>query len=683
VAVQKGGRPGGQDPESEVREVRRANLGPTADAATVALKDRTRQEIEAALQASEERARLALDIANIGTFWHDMSTDVVTFDPIGQAQWGFKHPEVLMAEVVACFHPEDAERVRHEIAAAHLGESDGNFATDYRVVRPDGEVRWFAVRARVHFTGRDKARRPVRAVGTILDITPSKRVEEALRASEHRFRTFVDHATDAFFLHGEGGVILDVNSQACESLGYSREELVGRTPADFDTDFFPALHEQLVARLNEGETVVFDSRHRRKDGSEFPVEIRVRPFWEGGRLLRVALVRDMTERKRLEDVLRQAQKMEAIGRLAGGVAHDFNNLLTVINGCTEMVLDQLGPDAAVRDSLTEVRKAGERAADFTRQLLAFSRKQPLQPRAVDLNDSVAEVTSMLRRIIGDDIELTVIAGTLPQPVFVDPSRLEQALLNLVVNARDAMPYGGRLTIETRSVEVRLPDVGDQPRDQLTPCALLAVTDTGHGMDEPTRAHIFEPFFTTKGPDKGTGLGLASVYGFIRQSGGHVEVQSQAGQGASFKLFLPFAAAGVAVQRAETGRGPVAKGTETVLLVDDDDGVRCLTATVLRSAGYTVLEARDGSEALKAAKNHPNTIHLLVTDLIMPRLSGRQLADRLMRNRVGLKVLFISGYAANTLGEHDPISERSDFLSKPFTPASLAAKVRAVLDGPAR
>jgi PAS domain S-box-containing protein len=646
------------------------------------LKVRTRQEIEEALRASEERAQLALDIANIGTWWHDLSTDTVGLDPICQEQWGLDRPLVSLAETMALFHPEDAERVRQEVAAAHLPGAEPDFATDYRVIRPDGEVRWFAVRARVHFAGSGDQRRPVRVVGTILDITPRKRVEEALRASESRFRTFVDHATDAFFLHGEGGVILDVNSQACESLGYTREELIGRTPADFDPQISPLMHEQIVTRLNEGETVVFDTRHRRKDGSEFPVEIRVRPFREGGRLLRVALVRDMTERKRLEEQLRQAQKMEAIGRLAGGVAHDFNNLLTVINGCTEMALDHVGPDAAVRGWLTEIRKAGERAAGFNRQLLAFSRKQSLQPRAVDVNTAVADVSSMLQRIIGDDIELTVVAGPVVRPVFVDPTQLEQALLNLAVNARDAMPHGGRLTIETCSVEVRLPDAGDQPRDGLTPCAMLAVTDTGHGMDEATKAHIFEPFFTTKGPDQGTGLGLASVYGFIRQSGGHAEVQSNAGQGASFRLFLPFAAGGLPAHRADTARRAVARGTETVLLVDDDDGVRRLTATVLRSAGYTVLEAREGSEALTVVQRHPEPIHLLVTDVIMPRLGGRQLADRLRSVRPCLKVLFISGYAANMLGEHDPVSERSDFLSKPFTPASLAAKVRALLDGAA-
>ncbi len=380
-------------------------------------------------------------------------------------------------------------------------------------------------------------------------------------------------------------------------------------------------------------------------------------------------------RRQLEAQLLQAQKMEAIGRLAGGIAHDFNNLLTVITGRSEMMLVRLPPDHPLHRDVSLVLKTAERAAHLTRQLLAFSRKQVLAPRVLDLNGVVAGMTAMLRRLIGEDIELVTQLSPDLWGVKADPGQIEQVILNLAVNARDAMPGGGRLTIETANVDVEA--LQDRLPHAAGPHVMLAVRDTGHGMDVATRARIFEPFFTTKEPGKGTGLGLATVYGIVQQSGGQICVDSAPGAGASFVVYLPRAeeAAGPAppVAAATAPRG----GTETILLVEDEEDVRELAVDILGEAGYRVLAAADGHEALRIAAG-ADAIALLLTDMVMPRMSGRQLADALVPGRPGLRVLYMSGYAGTAAGR-DTLQEGAPFLRKPFTPAELLGRVRAVLE----
>jgi PAS domain S-box-containing protein len=391
------------------------------------------------------------------------------------------------------------------------------------------------------------------------------------------------------------------------------------------------------------------------------------------------VARDVGERLRLEDQLRQAQKMEAVGRLAGGIAHDFNNLLCIITGYGEMAVNLLPPDAAVHAHLSEINKAGNRAATLTRQLLAFSRKSLLAPKVLDLNTLIRDAGAMLRRLIGEDIELaTLLEPELPT-VKADPNQLEQVLMNLAVNARDAMPEGGRLEIRTARVTLAETEVREQPEVRPGPYVTIAVSDTGCGMDEATRARIFEPFFTTKGVGKGTGLGLAMVYGVVKQSGGHIEVWSAPGQGTTLRFFLPSAEASSsdAMHLPHAGEAPA--GSETVLLAEDEDGVRALVLAVLRRSGYSVLEARDGEEALVLAANHPGPIHLLLTDVVMPRLSGGRLARRLTHLRPETRVLFMSGFADSTLVRHEVVSGDADCLLKPFTPDDLARKVREALD----
>ncbi len=388
--------------------------------------------------------------------------------------------------------------------------------------------------------------------------------------------------------------------------------------------------------------------------------------------------RDITEGRRLEEQLRQAQKMEAVGRLAGGVAHDFNNLLTAILGYCNLALEEMAPDAANRRDLEEIRDAGERAATLTRQLLAFSRRQTLQPQPVNLNGLVRHIEAMLRRMLGEDVELeTALADDLPQ-VKADPATIEQIIVNLAVNARDAMPHGGRLLIETARVD--LDQAYADAHATVVPGSYvrLAVTDTGDGMDAATRARVFEPFFTTKPQGRGTGLGLSTVYGIVKQTGGYIWVYSEVGRGTVFKVYLPL------VERAAVATGEARavastpKVSETILVVEDEDAVRGLTCEVLRRRGYRVLEATHGVDALRVVEGYDAHIDLLLTDIVMPYMNGRDLAVQMATLRPSTKVLFVSGYTDHVATRQE-LAAGAPFLQKPFTPDALARKVRGVLD----
>ncbi|MEO8200479.1 MAG: PAS domain S-box protein [Gemmatimonadota bacterium] len=391
-------------------------------------------------------------------------------------------------------------------------------------------------------------------------------------------------------------------------------------------------------------------------------------------------IRAEEELRQTEEQLRQAQKIEAVGRLAGGIAHDFNNLLTTILGTSDLLLEELPPGKQWRKDVEEIRRAGERAAGLTRQLLAFSRKQVIEESTLDLNETVTSVGRMLNRLIGEDIELVTRLTPDLGLIRADAGQIEQVIMNLTVNARDAMPKGGKLVIETANVEIELDSIvfpGVNPG----PYVLLAITDNGVGMDADTRSHIFEPFFTTKEQGKGTGLGLATVYGIVRQSGGHIEVHSEPGCGAVFKVYLPRA---TDLTRPEplAPALPVSGGTETILVAEDEPAVRSLTQRILKAKGYVVITAASGDEAMELARNYRNQIHLLLTDVIMPRMSGPQLAERLVKVRPGIKVLYMSGYTAAAIHHHGVLEPGISYLQKPFTPVALGEKVREVLDAPA-
>jgi PAS domain S-box-containing protein len=505
----------------------------------------------------------------------------------------------------------------------------------------------------------------------------------ALRASEERFRTLVENSSDALLLMDAEARVTYLAPSSTRHLGWRPDQMVGRSVFDF---LHPDDREIVGARLaetlqNPGRLVTAEVRFLHADASWRIMEaaaVNHIPDPSVGAI--VVNARDITDRRKLEEQLRHSQKMEAIGQLAGGVAHDFNNLLTAILGYCNLMLDDIPPEDPLRADLEEIHSAGERAAALTRQLLAFSRRQMLQPQIVDINTIVQQLEKLLRRLISEDVELvTALALELPR-VRVDPASFEQILVNLAVNARDAMPVGGRLTIETASVELdeayAIAHVTVRPGRYV----MLAVSDTGQGMDAATRARVFEPFFTTKEQGKGTGLGLATVYGMVKQSGGYIWVYSEPGRGTAFKVYLPPVEERSGAQHDHSGRRQTdtTQGWETVLLVEDEDAVRALAREVLRRHGYVVLEARHGVDALRVAERHTDAIHLMVTDVVMPHMSGRDLAERLSTVRPRMKVLFMSGYTDHAVMHRD-LTPGSAFIQKPFTPEAFARAVRTVLD----
>jgi signal transduction histidine kinase len=421
----------------------------------------------------------------------------------------------------------------------------------------------------------------------------------------------------------------------------------------------------------------------RQDGSTVWAEVKASVLRDDqGRPVGVLGVsRDISARRKLEAQLQQAQKMEVVGRLAGGVAHDFNNLLTAILGYSELLLDGLDTRNPAHQNVTEIKKAGERASLLTRQLLAFSRRQVLQPKSLQLNLVIENFGKMLKRVIGEDIRLEINYGADLGWVMADPGQIEQVILNLTVNARDAMPKGGKLTIETANME--LDETYAQAHDQVQPghYVVLAVTDTGSGMDAATRSHIFEPFFTTKGVGQGTGLGLSTVYGIVRQSGGHIWVYSELGQGTTFKIYLPRVEAKSEAALPGLGADARLQGYETILVVEDDGGVREVAGRILRKSGYQVLEAQDGRQALQICKTYQGTIHLVLTDLVMPGMNGRDLAVRLASLRPGVKVAFMSGYDADGIIDEEIFGTGTVFIQKPFKAHVLTRKIWELLNVP--
>jgi PAS domain S-box-containing protein len=424
-----------------------------------------------------------------------------------------------------------------------------------------------------------------------------------------------------------------------------------------------------------------DLAGRRKDGTEFPVEISLSYVENVEGLFAIAFVNDISDRKRLEAQLLQSQKMEAVGRLAGGVAHDFNNMLTVIAGYNRMILDDLSPLDPLRGCAEEVLKAADRAAALTRQLLAFSRRQIMQPCVMGVNETVERTENMLRRLIGEDVELVLALAADAGNIRADPNHIEQAIVNLALNARDAMPNGGRITVETANVHLdetyTRTHLGMQPGDFV----MIAVSDNGKGMDAETRRRIFEPFFTTKAAGKGTGLGLATVYGSVKQLGGDIWVYSEPGRGTTFKLYFPRVAEPTAVPATDSPDAAEVPRTETIIVVEDEQAVRDLTVKMLRKLGHTVLPAANGAEAIAAAKSYSGRIGLLVTDVVMPNMSGHQVAEQLLELRPDLKVLYLSGYTDNTVVHHGVLEDGVAFLPKPFSREALAKKVRHVLESP--
>jgi PAS domain S-box-containing protein len=637
-----------------------------------------RTAAEGALGVSEAHYRLLFE-RNPNPLWvYDVETSAfLNVNEAAVRQYGYSREEFLGLTLEHIRPLEDGPRLGDEVAEMEAGL----FHSGERQHRKnDGTMIDVEItRHTLTFAGRPAV------LAMALDITRRRQVEEALRASQARFAGIVDIAGDAIISVGDNQRIQLFNQGAEKIFGYATEELVGQPLDILLPSRLVEVHRQHIhgfahspdpARRMGQRREIFG---RRKDGTEFPAEASISKLQLGGETVFTVILRDITERKSLESQLLQAQKMEAVGRLAGGVAHDFNNLLTIIFGSSAVLLDALSADDPHRGEINEIAKAARRAADLTRQLLAFSRRQVLEPQVLDLNALVSNLAGMLRRLIGEDVEFRTVLTAAPGAVLADPGQLEQVIMNLAVNSRDAMPQGGKLTIETAAAD--LDDSYNQTHVPVRPGGymMLAVSDTGCGMDAETKAHLFEPFFTSKEKGKGTGLGLATVYGIVKQSGGYIWVYSEPGRGATFKIYLPRVEATPESLAAKAA--PVSlRGSETVLVVEDEEPVRRLIRKVLETRGYVVIAAGGGEEALHLANAHDGVIHLLVTDVVMPGMSGRDLVRYIVSVRPEMKVLYVSGYTDDAIVHHGVLQPGIAFLQKPFTPEALARKLREVLDG---
>lgn len=520
-----------------------------------------------------------------------------------------------------------------------------------------------------------------------------KRAEAALQASEARLAGIIESAMDAIISMDDKLHVVLFNAAAEQMFGCAAAEALGQPLDHFIPENLRQEYRKQIRNLDAaanprpargGFRVAVG---RRTNGEEFPIEVSISRIETTGGTLYTLIIRDITQRKqaeeaqaKLEEQLRQSQKMESIGRLAGGVAHDFSNLLTVIRGYTDLIEARSTVGKMQMESLEQIRQASNRAADLTRQLLALSRQQILSPTVIDLNKLVTNLNKMLARLIGEDITVTTVLRPGLWSVVADPGQIEQVIMNLVVNARDAMPTGGKITIETDNVHLTHPTELSDPEALTGPCVGLSVTDTGHGMNEVTKAQIFEPFFTTKEQGKGTGLGLATVYGIVKQSGGHITVSSQPGVGTSFVIYLPannLPANTLLTPQPQPVR--VQGGNETILIVDDEEAVCQLVQQTLEGEGYTILKAHSGIAALTLAKQYQDKIDLILTDVVMPHMNGRELAEQLKALHCQVKVIFMSGYTSDIMIRYGVETAEIEFLPKPFSPSKLAAKVREVLD----
>jgi two-component system cell cycle sensor histidine kinase/response regulator CckA len=567
---------------------------------------------------------------------------------------------------------KDGSLVDVNISAAPLRDAEG---------RVRGAVGVFAdIPRRRHAEGEATCRGGM--VLDVRDVTEHRRTEQALRDTEARYQTLFERNPFPMWVYDEETLrFLAVNDAAVEHYGYTQEEFLGMTIEDIRPpgEIPQTLNDVSPASAAPEERRPWNAalrRHRKRDETIFDVELRSTALSFGGRQARLVLAKDVSAERRLESQLRQAQKMDAVGRLAGGVAHDFNNILGVITGYVEIVLRTMPAEDPRARKLKEVLKAAERATGLTRQLLTFSRQDLEQPQILNLNTVVAGMEKMLGPLIGENIALAAI----PEPdlwsVKANPGQIEQVLMNLAINARDAMPQGGRLVVETHNVEIDESIARMFLALKPGPHVMVSVSDTGEGMDAEVQSHIFEPFFTTKEREKGTGLGLSIVYGIVRQSGGHIQVYSHPGRGTTFKIYLPRDDQKPAPDaREETS--PPRRGSETILLVEDDDVLRSLAREVLEEHGYIVLEAADGSEAVPAAAGHQ--VDLLLTDIVLRTTTGVALAEELMRARSDLKVLYMSGYTARALGSQQELPRGTSFLQKPFTVHALLRRVREILD----
>jgi PAS domain S-box-containing protein len=643
---------------------------PSILVALIDLSERKRAELQ--LRESEERFRLLIDgVAGHAILMLNSHGIVQTWNTGAERITGYETEEIIGKPSSTLFTPED---IATGMPLQELQQAaQGKVEVEGWRVRKDGSRFWANGSLSALYDGNGQ----VQGFAKIIrDMTEQHRTAELLRS-------VLEHTLDGIISIDERGTVFLFSPAAERIFKYSGPEVVGQNVKMLMPEPYHSEHDQYLTNyLRTGKAKIIgigrEVEGRRKDGSTFPLDLAVTEFELEKKRMFLGIVRDISERRTLEQQYRQAQKMEAVGQLAGGVAHDFNNLLCVISGYSEILLSQMPSSDPMRELVKSISEAGGRAASLTRQLLAFSRQAVLEPKVLDLNEVVRETEKMLRRLIGEDIVLTAVLDPHISRIKVDPGQLDQVLMNLSVNARDAMPKGGKLTLETRNVDLDEGYAGAQVDVRAGRCVLLAVSDTGCGMTPETKAHIFEPFFTTKGVGKGTGLGLSVVHGIVKQSGGQIEVYSERNLGTTFKLYFPAVEKQADTFKGHDESGDV-RGSETVLLVEDEDGVRGLALFVLQTHGYTVLAARDGNDALRVAYGHRGLIDMLLTDVVMPGMDGRDVAEALQPRFPKMKVLFTSGYTDDAVVRHGILQAEVAFIQKPYSTQALMKKVRHVLD----
>jgi PAS domain S-box-containing protein len=632
------------------------------------------------LQRNQQRLSLILSGLEIFFWERELAGDtirVIDFKDLGDTT------SARVSSMVGCpaseiIHPDD--RPASEAAWQHfLGGQSPRYECEHRIRAADGDWRWVLCRAVI--LERDAQNRPTKVSGVYFDITERKRSE----AEHRRLAAAVAHVADCIVIADRDMCIEYVNPAFERMLGYANGEVIGKTPFDvfFDNEHEPGIARSVQETVQQGRTWIGRRHNRCKDGRLVPVDGTVSPIFdpEGALIGFVGVHRDVTERQALESQLRQAQKMEAVGQLAGGIAHDFNNLLQVIHGQTEMALEDLPPASPARAGLEQVIEAANRATTLVRQLLAFSRSSAIEPRALDLNRVIADLTKSLLRLIGEHIELQVLPGDGLPPIHADPVQVEQVLINLCVNARDAIGESGRITIQTRTVHCdrdfcRLHSWSHE--DEL--CVQLSIADTGHGIPEEIRDRIFDPFFTTKEVGKGTGLGLATVYGIVKQHEGLILLESVPGQGTTFHVYWPVARGGGDAAAGEPTTAGTSRGNaECILVAEDDDLVRRLAVQVLSGAGYTVVAAEDGEQARRLFDECPDRIDLALVDIVMPKLGGQAVSQYFRRLRPDLPVIFSSGYIPVAETRYAVDGDTRPILQKPYTPAELLRAVKNALE----
>jgi PAS domain S-box-containing protein len=618
------------------------------------------------LEAAEQRYRLLFERSLAGMIRTTLDGKVLDCNDACARMFGYASREELIASTVTnrCFHLEDQDAF-----IARLKDEKSLTNYEHCLRRKDGSPVWLLGSAHL-VEGEDGA--PAVNEETLIDITERRKAEEIFRTA---FNANPEPITIATIAEGR---YIDVNESFLRVTGHRREEVIGRTSLELEFWKSPEDRARLIEMLWEQNSVRdLEITYRTKSGEERIALDSADVIEIAGQECVIAILRDITEKKFLEKQLRQTQKMEAVGQLSGGIAHDFNNLLGVIIGYSEILEQRLPQDHPLRKECGQIKKAGQSAASLTRQLLAFSRQQVLEPKVLDLNAIVLQVEKMLRRLIGEDIDLRATFGPALGCIKADQSQIEQVIINLAVNARDAMPQGGKLMIETSNVDLDEDYARRHPPQQPGPYVQLTVADTGMGMDAETQSRIFEPFFTTKELGKGTGLGLSTVYGVVRQSGGHIWVYSELGQGTSFKIYLPRVGKAALADNPAPGLALSSRGTGTILLVEDEDALRELTRSLLEGDGYTVLEAERPDKAIEIALGHRGPIHLMLTDMVMPGMNGRVLAANLAAMRPTMKVVYMSGYTGFT---HPGLADSgATLLSKPFTRDALLRKLHEVLE----